>query len=1228
MSFATLYANLIVIFNYLKSDLIKKQRAFKIGLISIYLVVFFITMLMNVISVSPTIFIRLSEDQVGEADFIFVPMLTNVDVSTAVNQSAFDKLILKNNKTSSFFDVKFIDFDDLNERLKNVSFLNGLAPRWILKGNTTNEIDNQTNWAVSNLFIIDSKLENKQGMGRKLHLHTIGYNECYVSNSLYKSLKIDTETNNNVTIDVKLSAILKAFGKSDVTSMMEQYKVGFNDKEQGDEAIIDTKKKDGDEEENVKKDNHSLFDSDDESDDGSRIRKYIEELNITKITVSKEQILSLMQLKEIPKNFNISLSLLDSPLAGNLPFVKMFKSMLYTDNSMFGDFIEVDKENNVIKLKELKDYYDININLTKIINNFTDAELDDIASFKLDLKVKEVVPQTSGKWPSASGNVVAIDSNYMKQYFETNLVRILELIMEKYHSPFLVDLIETFARNVLKDFKINKYALTVNGIIKDKFEAYKLTQSNLRRYMSKKTDMIMNEIGYEYPLTITMPIYTTMQSIEIAKVFLENIFTGIMVFLWLLSVLLIYSLMLGNVDERTYEFGMLRSLGFKKDNLTVMIIIQGFIFAIPGVILGLISSYIANNYISFLLNWYTGIVMPYFLSGKTIMWGSIIGISIPLISSYFPIKKALDANLKETLTIFNKKIGDLVVSMVKLENLGISISSLLASLVIIVIGFATYYIAPLSFLLMDPGIFVFIMTMILIIMLIGLIIIIQLFIPQIQNFVLSAIMLFAWKDKNIYFIVRKNLEGHQRRNQKVSIMFMIALGFIIFSGCTLNLVVDFVKTLAKSAMGGDCAFWVGNQATLNEILLKDYLTNTIDKFPNLIYNYSFISNPVGYIIDRDTSISALNGYPTKERSIMAVDRNLVQSGFSDLYIASDYDSNLNYSYIPRTRKVDLVSMLYENPNIGRIIKNSSEVNFPINPNLTKYQLDMQLNVIAAEGIRKTMAIGPDNPCSAGFSTRYNQRIPCKVVGLASKLPGFPTFSSYSTLAYMSPVLISMDQMGELLKKEMTMYPDIKEYIEKSKASKNTPDGISKQGLLVKFHSDANPTLRDMVYYEIKNIIEEDGANSFLIDDVIETANTIGDIMGYIFLVLGIIALILSFFLIWTSFYSNIKENICEYGIMRSIGVTKNQSTRLYMYEAGSIIVSSIITGTFIGVVISVTLILQFNVFVELPFTFNFPYKLYFTLVSFGLFMGMLGSYYPIYEVNAMSLVKIMKGLSE
>ena len=147
-------------------------------------------------------------------------------------------------------------------------------------------------------------------------------------------------------------------------------------------------------------------------------------------------------------------------------------------------------------------------------------------------------------------------------------------------------------------------------------------------------------------------------------------------------------------------------------------------------------------------------------------------------------------------------------------------------------------------------------------------------------------------------------------------------------------------------------------------------------------------------------------------------------------------------------------------------------------------------------------------------------------------------------------------------------------------------------------------------------------------DVIDISQKVKNIIGYIFLVLGIIALVLSFFLIWTSFYSNIRENIAEYGIMRSIGVTKAQSVRIYLYEAATIILSSIIIGTFIGVVISTSLILQFDIFLELPFVFNFPFQLYFILIAVGLGLGLLGSYYPTYAVNTLSLVKIMKGFNE
>ena len=76
------------------------------------------------------------------------------------------------------------------------------------------------------------------------------------------------------------------------------------------------------------------------------------------------------------------------------------------------------------------------------------------------------------------------------------------------------------------------------------------------------------------------------------------------------------------------------------------------------------------------------------------------------------------------------------------------------------------------------------------------------------------------------------------------------------------------------------------------------------------------------------------------------------------------------------------------------------------------------------------------------------------------------------------------------------------------------------------------------------------------------------------------------------------------------------------------ILSSILIGTFIGIVISITLVLQFNLFSELPFQTNFPYKLYFTMCLAGFLLGLLGSYYPTRQVNKLSLVKILKGISD
>jgi hypothetical protein len=359
--------------------------------------------------------------------------------------------------------------------------------------------------------------------------------------------------------------------------------------------------------------------------------------------------------------------------------------------------------------------------------------------------------------------------------------------------------------------------------------------------------------------------------------------------------------------------------------------------------------------------------MPFFLSKVNIIFGIVVGISIPLISSYFPIKKVLNSNLKENLSIFNKKISEIVVYMIKLENIGISPTSLLASIILIVIGIFTYYVSPLSFIYLNQKLFLFIMLGILILMILGLIILSQLLIPHLQKIILKIIMFFFYKDRNLHLIILRNLDGHKRRDQQISMMFMIALGFVIFSGCTLNLVTDFVETMAKGVIGGD--FVVGLiennfNSTLNQTLINGFLNNITNVYPNAIQDYAYVSFSSDKLLHTKNfqispEICALNGNPCRRRSVYGIDRSFIDSTYHSNYIVSQYDKKLNFSHTYKG-KVDIIKMLYDNPSIPTPLQEKKDsfifpVDQEMNSKFKRIFKDFQINMIASEGIRKKNA---------------------------------------------------------------------------------------------------------------------------------------------------------------------------------------------------------------------------------------------------------------------------------
>ena len=1297
-------SSLIVIINYLKSDLIKKQRAFKIGLVSIFLVVFFLTLLLNAIQLSPCIFLKISEEQRSEIDLILTPYLSTENID--VKNPNFDNFIY--NKTSQSdpltskyqLNYNFLNFYEVKNRLKRLSFIDGVTPRWIFQGKTS-KVGSSPEF-LTNVFVINSARETDIGIGRGLNLIPLKINECYISTTLAKAFQLNI--GDSLELNLRLWDLLQAFdgGILFKNENKKNAKKSLQDRVKLKPKYQKYDNDNDDDNFNIGKFYNDIFDPETdfkirnnffESSRYNNIKKtilnfkpikeiiniigneYINKIvndninillnlsnlyfntsinlkdlssfNIKKSDLNKlsslikfgiSDLYNILSLNQNFTNFN-----LNSNLFKNIFNIIINQTFIYNETT---DIITFNK--NILNLSpkgQITNYFKYNIDFYRIIKEYNGEEINvfidrifQFINFEINLTVKEKIKPSAGKWPSASGNVLAIDSNHIVHYLKKNGKRIVDEITEKLNIKSKRNIIIDYMNKYLNKLDVNKYALTINVIFKDKFNIYNKDYKSMRYYISNKVSEIINSLGQNYMVNIEASLYDNFKMLDVVRTFLQVILFGIMTFLWILSVLLIYSLMLGNVDERAYESSMLRALGFKKNNLITLIIIQGLIFAIPGSFLGLISSYIANNFVAYLFYSYTKLVMPFFMSKSNLIFGVAIGISIPLISSYFPIKKVLNRNLKESLSIFNKKISDLVVSMIKLENIGVSSSSLIMSITLITIGIFTYYVAPLSFLFLNSRLFLFIMLGILITILIGLIILTELIVPYLQKFILKIIMFLSFKDRNLHLIVLKNLEGHNRRDQQVSLIFMIAIGFIIFSGCTLNLIVDFIETLAKNVIAGDTMVLLmkenGFNSTLNQTLINGFLNNISKIYPNSIQDYAYISYPANDLLYTPDfhiypQICTLGGRPCNYREFYAIDRNYIDSTYTSLYSISQYDKKLNISHT-YDGKVDIIKMLYDNPNTPPVFKekdNDDYFIFPYDKELKlKYNKifgDLQINMLASEGIRRQKGLSIDNPGRIRIVQYYEHNIPAKIVGMAKKLPGIYTYSSYYSIAEDSEAYISTDDMKKLVDREIQFFNrDVGDY------SNSTVEGLRKLQFILKYKDNASEELKEMVFFGLYNHLNEIKYFIFKLDDVIETSEKVKFIISYIFLVLGIIALILSFFLIWISFSSNIRENITNYGIMRSIGVTKNQNLRIYLYEAATIILGSIITGTLIGVVISCSLILQFDIFLELPFIFHFPIKLYLILIFVGLTLGILGSYYPIHEVNSVSLIKIMKGFNE
>ena len=83
--------DLSISLKYAVTDTISNQRNFLVGLATVMIVVTFVTLLQNAVISSSAVFVRLSEQQVGEMDLVFLPdsrrMMSDAPRSVLLNET-------------------------------------------------------------------------------------------------------------------------------------------------------------------------------------------------------------------------------------------------------------------------------------------------------------------------------------------------------------------------------------------------------------------------------------------------------------------------------------------------------------------------------------------------------------------------------------------------------------------------------------------------------------------------------------------------------------------------------------------------------------------------------------------------------------------------------------------------------------------------------------------------------------------------------------------------------------------------------------------------------------------------------------------------------------------------------------------------------------------------------------------------------------------------------------
>jgi ABC-type antimicrobial peptide transport system permease subunit len=889
----------------------------------------------------------------------------------------------------------------------------------------------------------------------------------------------------------------------------------------------------------------------------------------------------------------------------------------------------------------------VTVNLRPVFEDILFPILRQSLVIQEEFIILDTVDYPYGKWPRAIGNVIVIETSEVKRL----LLRQIDEAFQNLETSGLLPLLgneQTLRDQVtaIRQVNLEHYMLQVNVLVEDKIGVYTVPNEEMKGTLRRLSDNFIGSLGKNYRVSIATPLLAVVDAFYFLQLFLDNIFLVVMMLLVFLGSMVIYALLLGNVEAKTYEYGMLRALGMWHRVLSKMLSLNALAFALPAVIAGLILASIINIPIVNIFRGQVNLEVSYVLPGWS--WGLalILGVIMPYVANVLPVRKALSSRLRDALDLYRTSSGEITVTMRRLVELGLSPEASSLSISLVAMGFVTFYLMPLSFTMGRIDLFLLLMNLILVAMLVGLSMITQ----ALNSWVEWLFLKFYFyinkivgrkEDLFLFPIIIKNLDAHRRRNKKTSYMLSITAAFLIFAGVMFALQAKLIRYNAAWLLGADL---VVQSINFESPLPASSLSAAINKFKgasseDLVVDYTFMSFPLyDYDFIKSTRLGSLPFVAGgREAMVMGLERNFLDVCYEGFVVEKErvkspdnplleVEPNIVYALYDGAGQIGLGGgkKMEANDTLIATTKYSNQGvaakgdDPPYIDTLMSYAMTEYSSITTSTGAKLIVKVS-EGKKDLDISNIVRPR------ALMSKMPT-AAFSSYSLLANRAPLFVPMPQAQYLLEQARKGRQTL---VDSALLNDTLTEPIAKARMLIKMKDGSSLIDRETVTNAILTVFAGGLASSFnfvIIDtkDLIETTEVAITLLDVVLGLIGFICMSLCFLVSYVSFEANITENAREFAVLRAIGISSRQVQKAYILEALSLVLSSFTLGCLIGITIATSLTLQMNLFLEAPFEFSFPVVNFVILFVISILVAVCASYFPSASLIKEQIANVIK----